>query len=74
VGLLFRQQDVDAEEVHGQHGVDDLEVLAIHEGAEAFVGFDQAPGLPLRDAGEFGLEDIEELDLVFEEARRAPAG
>jgi hypothetical protein len=68
---LFRQQDVDAEQVHGQHRVDDLETLAIHEGAEAFVGLDQALGLLLGDAANSALRTSRSLSSFSRKLARA---
>jgi len=39
--LLFWEQNVDAQQIHGQNGIDHLELFVIHESAEAFVGSHQ---------------------------------
>ena len=37
----LRQEDVDPEQIHRQHRVDDLEALLVHQRAEALVGGDE---------------------------------
>ncbi len=49
---LLRQQDVDAEKVYRQNGIDNLKTLFFHEGAEAFVGLGEALGLLLGNHAE----------------------
>ena len=46
------KQDVDAEEVHGENWVDDLEALLVHQRAETFVGGDKALRLLFGDGVE----------------------
>src|SRR5712691_5091951 len=63
------QKNVYPEEIHRQHGIHHLETLAVHEGAEAFVGLDKFFGLLLGHSVELRLQIVHELQFVLQEAR-----
>jgi len=67
----FRQQDVDAQQIHRQHWIDHLDALLAHEAAEAFMGFDEALGLLLGDGLELPIQSAQKFNSFSKKLARA---